>query len=134
MATVAGPELMILSDIREESEVEEMSVHEDDENPDSLNEARVIGQEQMLTSIDSLEPGSAYAQAHHMDTSVDSLEPTLIQAHADDSLLEGASHHDIQSQDTQAGLSNDTAATFQVRTFLLGRVFYIDSSFCWDLG
>ncbi|KAI6171444.1 hypothetical protein M3Y97_01045300 [Aphelenchoides bicaudatus] len=114
MAAAGGPEVMILSDIREESEVEEMSIHEDDDNPDSLNEAqeRLAGQE-MLTSVDSLEPGTAHSRHHPMDTSVDSLEPTVLPGHADDSLLEGASHQENPSQDTQAMLSNDTAATFQ---------------------
>ncbi|CAD5225138.1 unnamed protein product [Bursaphelenchus xylophilus] len=106
-----GPEVMILSDIREESEVEEMSIKGDDE--DSLNEAQIIA-EAMITSADSLEPSGGMPVLNRMETSIDSLEPQFSgsRQHHDDSLLdEGTSG--VQSQDTQAGMSADTAGTFQ---------------------
>ncbi|CAD5218946.1 unnamed protein product [Bursaphelenchus okinawaensis] len=108
-----GPEVMILSDIREESEVEEMSIKGDDE--DSLNEAQMAA-DAMITSADSLEPsGRVIRDANRMETSVDSLEPQYSgsrQQH-DDSLLDEGTSGGAQSQDTQAVLSADTAGTFQ---------------------
>uniref|UniRef100_A0AC34FF40 Uncharacterized protein n=1 Tax=Panagrolaimus sp. ES5 TaxID=591445 RepID=A0AC34FF40_9BILA len=136
LAQVAtAEEVMMLSDIREESEIEEMSVREDDEEEDSLSESKPpqIGHDErqshypaetMLTSTDSLE--AVTRQPLILETSTDSLElrqnynysPNQNEhdeftAHQtdQDSLLEGVSQSNL-SQETQM-LSGDTVATYQ---------------------
>lgn len=76
----------------------------------------------MVTSVDSLEP---YALPRPradqlMETSADSLEPHPSEVRPqEDSLLEEGTSGGNQSQDTQAVLTNESAATFQVGTFML---------------
>uniref|UniRef100_A0A914YT93 Uncharacterized protein n=1 Tax=Panagrolaimus superbus TaxID=310955 RepID=A0A914YT93_9BILA len=128
-------EVMMLSDIREESEIEEMSVREDDEEEDSLSESKPpqIGHDErqshypaetMLTSTDSLE--AVTRQPLLLETSTDSLELRQSYNYSpnqnehdeytshqtdQDSLLEGVSQSNL-SQETQM-LSGDTVATYQ---------------------
>uniref|UniRef100_A0AC35F863 Uncharacterized protein n=1 Tax=Panagrolaimus sp. PS1159 TaxID=55785 RepID=A0AC35F863_9BILA len=135
-AAATAEEVMMLSDIREESEIEEMSVREDDEDEeDSLSETKPpqIGHDErqshypvetMLTSTDSLE--AVNRQPILLETSTDSLEPRQIYSYSpnqnehdeytshqtdQDSLLEGVSQSNL-SQETQM-LSGDTVATYQ---------------------
>lgn len=81
-AAALAEDVMILSDIREESEeaegAEEMSTHEDDDEEndrDSLS-PKNVDKNIMLSSVDSL-----MGQQHLMEISADSLEIDLLQGH-----------------------------------------------------
>ncbi|CAD6190705.1 unnamed protein product [Caenorhabditis auriculariae] len=131
-------EVMMLSDIREESEAEDMSIRDDDEElepsdaemktrpvndedvrgatpiaaspTDSLEREHLPSIQMLETSTDSLEP--TFQEVSVAPDAPDSMDETSLAEYEDkDSLLEGASQG-VESQDTFGLLSGDTVGTY----------------------
>ncbi|VDK74230.1 unnamed protein product [Onchocerca ochengi] len=88
-------EVMILSDIREESEVEEMSIRDDDEEEhDSISDIKAIPVEEDTTQVttpmaspaDSIERDFENFVPEIMGTSIDSLEINVVPVHTENEL------------------------------------------------
>ncbi|EJW82740.1 hypothetical protein WUBG_06348 [Wuchereria bancrofti] len=87
-------EAMILSDIREESEVEEMSIRDDDEEHDSISDIKAIPVEEdiqvatpLASPTDSIERDFENFVPEAMGTSIDSLEINAPPAHTQSDLI-----------------------------------------------
>ncbi|VDO28327.1 unnamed protein product [Onchocerca flexuosa] len=86
-------EVMILSDIREESEVEEMSIRDDDEEHDSISDIKAVPVEEdaqvttpLASPADSIERDFENFAPETMGTSIDSLEINIAPVHTENEL------------------------------------------------